>query len=252
MTAPDSGLSAAEAAARLARDGPNQLPHPDARRWPAILGDVVREPMLLLLAAVIWPFTASRGAVDVMTLALIYVILGLGLNIVVGFAGLLVLGYAAFYAVGAYTYALLAQNYHLSFWLSLPGAARIGVLRTDLMVDHVGTPATGAGGVEVSMERDHFPVVVHVLLGRVAQATGVGLRNGAVRGARIRDIELGQHLAQRISQRRRAVVCAFALGTWVSATAIAPGATPGESTMYGRSPPFPAAATTVIPKSDKS
>ena len=78
--------------------------------------------LLLLIAAVIWLFTASRGAVDVMTLALIYVMLGLGLNIVVGFAGLLVLGYAAFYAVGAYTYALLAQHYGLSFWLSLPVA----------------------------------------------------------------------------------------------------------------------------------
>jgi len=76
--------------------------------------------LLLLAAAVIWPFTASRGAVDVATLALIYVMLGLGLNIVVGFAGLLVLGYAAFYAVGAYAYAYLAQQYGLSFWLCLP------------------------------------------------------------------------------------------------------------------------------------
>jgi branched-chain amino acid transport system permease protein len=68
---------------------------------------------LLLIAAMIWPFTASRGAVDVMTLALIYVMLGLGLNIVVGFAGLLVLGYAAFYAVGAYTYACWRCTYEL-------------------------------------------------------------------------------------------------------------------------------------------
>ena len=49
--------------------------------------------LLLLAAALIWPFTASRGAVDVMTLALIYVMLGLGLNIVVGFAGLLAVSY---------------------------------------------------------------------------------------------------------------------------------------------------------------
>ena len=80
--------------------------------------------LVLLAAAIIWPFTASRGAVDVMTLALIYVMLGLGLNIVVGFAGLLVLGYAAFYAVGAYTYALLAQHYGLSFWLACRSRGR--------------------------------------------------------------------------------------------------------------------------------
>ncbi|MBV1694857.1 MAG: high-affinity branched-chain amino acid ABC transporter permease LivM [Hyphomicrobiales bacterium] len=51
---------------------------------------------------------------------LIYIMLGWGLNIVVGLAGLLDLGYVAFYAVGAYSYALLAQNFGLSFWVCLP------------------------------------------------------------------------------------------------------------------------------------
>ena len=51
---------------------------------------------------------------------LIYVMLGWGLNIVVGLAGLLDLGYVAFYAVGAYSYALLAKAFGLSFWLLLP------------------------------------------------------------------------------------------------------------------------------------
>ncbi|MFN7091049.1 MAG: high-affinity branched-chain amino acid ABC transporter permease LivM, partial [Allorhizobium sp.] len=53
---------------------------------------------------------------------LIYVMLAWGLNIVVGLAGLLDLGYVAFYAVGAYSYALLAQNFGLSFWILLPMA----------------------------------------------------------------------------------------------------------------------------------
>jgi len=53
---------------------------------------------------------------------LIYVMLGWGLNIVIGLAGLLDLGYVAFYAVGAYSYALLAINFHLSFWVLLPVA----------------------------------------------------------------------------------------------------------------------------------
>ncbi|MGE3991200.1 high-affinity branched-chain amino acid ABC transporter permease LivM [Pseudorhodoplanes sp.] len=51
---------------------------------------------------------------------LIYVMLGLGLNIVVGLAGLLDLGYVAFYAVGAYSYALLAKTFGFSFWVLLP------------------------------------------------------------------------------------------------------------------------------------
>ncbi|HWV53189.1 high-affinity branched-chain amino acid ABC transporter permease LivM [Pseudorhodoplanes sp.] len=51
---------------------------------------------------------------------LIYIMLGLGLNIVVGLAGLLDLGYVAFYAVGAYSYALLAKTFGFSFWMLLP------------------------------------------------------------------------------------------------------------------------------------
>ncbi len=59
---------------------------------------------------------------------LIYVMLGFGLNIVVGLAGLLDLGYVAFYAVGAYSYALLAQNFGLSFFMLLPLAGILAAL----------------------------------------------------------------------------------------------------------------------------
>jgi len=59
---------------------------------------------------------------------LIYVMLGWGLNIVVGLAGLLDLGYVAFYAVGAYSSALLAQTYGLSFWICLPLAGIFAAL----------------------------------------------------------------------------------------------------------------------------
>ncbi|MET0611698.1 MAG: DUF3382 domain-containing protein, partial [Pseudomonas caspiana] len=67
----------------------NFLSLPSTQRW-IILG--------LVLVALVWPFFGSRGAVDIATLILIYVMLGLGLNIVVGLAGLLDLGYVGFYA----------------------------------------------------------------------------------------------------------------------------------------------------------
>lgn len=73
-----------------------------------------------LLLAATWPFMAGRNAVDIATLVLIYVMLGLGLNIVVGFAGLLDLGFVGFYAVGAYTYALLYHWAGWGFWQALP------------------------------------------------------------------------------------------------------------------------------------
>jgi branched-chain amino acid transport system permease protein len=77
---------------------------------------------LLFLLAVLWPviFYENRYLLDLGILVLTYVMLGWGLNIVVGLAGLLDLGYVAFYAVGAYSYALLAQNFELSFWICLP------------------------------------------------------------------------------------------------------------------------------------
>ncbi|MCK9514909.1 MAG: high-affinity branched-chain amino acid ABC transporter permease LivM [Ottowia sp.] len=77
---------------------------------------------LVALVAVTWPFLAGRSAVDIATLAMIYVMLGLGLNIVVGFAGLLDLGYVGFYAVGAYSYAMLHHWAGWGFWWSLPVA----------------------------------------------------------------------------------------------------------------------------------
>jgi branched-chain amino acid transport system permease protein len=80
--------------------------------------------LALLAFALVEPvlFYDNRYLLDLGILVLTYVMLGWGLNIVVGLAGLLDLGYVAFYAVGAYSYALLAQNFGWSFWICLPVA----------------------------------------------------------------------------------------------------------------------------------
>lgn len=84
------------------------------------------------VVAVLFPQFLSVYQTNVMTTALMYVVLGLGLNIVVGLAGLLDLGFVAFYAVGAYTYALLNLHFGLGFWAALPIggllAATFGIL----------------------------------------------------------------------------------------------------------------------------
>lgn len=74
----------------------------------------------IAVVALAFPFVADNYSRDVIINVLIYVTLGLGLNMVVGLAGLLDLGYIAFYAVGAYTYALLNTHFGIPFWLSLP------------------------------------------------------------------------------------------------------------------------------------
>ena len=75
--------------------------------------------------ALIVPFMIDKYYLSVLILAYIYVLLGLGLNIVIGLAGLLDLGYVAFYAVGAYALALLSKYFGLGFWSVLPLAAFI-------------------------------------------------------------------------------------------------------------------------------
>jgi branched-chain amino acid transport system permease protein len=73
--------------------------------------------------ALAYPLWTGRYGQDVAISVLIYICLGLGLNVVVGLCGLLDLGYIAFYGVGAYTYALLSVHFGMSFWLCLPVAA---------------------------------------------------------------------------------------------------------------------------------
>jgi branched-chain amino acid transport system permease protein len=128
-------------------------------------------PMLLtalVILALIWPFTASRGAVDVATLALIYVLLGLGLNIVVGFAGLLDLGYVAFYAVGAYAYALLAQAFGLSFWECLPVSALLAATFGCLL----GFPVLRLRGDYLAIVTLGFGEIIRLLLNNLDSLTG--------------------------------------------------------------------------------
>ena len=85
---------------------------------------------LMLAAAVLLPFMpfADQKTMDLGVLILTYVMLGWGLNIVVGLAGLLDLGYVAFYAVGAYSYALLSTQHGLGFWTVLPLAGMMAAL----------------------------------------------------------------------------------------------------------------------------
>ena len=82
----------------------------------------------LTIIAASFPFIFSMYQTSIMTTALMYIVLGLGLNIVVGLAGLLDLGYVAFYAVGAYSYALLNHHFGLGFWSVLPIGAVLGFI----------------------------------------------------------------------------------------------------------------------------
>jgi len=94
----------------------------------ALAGRLVAPALLIFTLLVPVIFYNQRYILDLGILVLTYVMLGWGLNVVVGLAGLLDLGYVAFYAVGAYSYALLATNFGLSFWVCLPLAGFLASL----------------------------------------------------------------------------------------------------------------------------
>lgn len=122
----------------------------------------------LMLLALAWPFFASRGAVDIATLILIYAMLGIGLNIVVGLAGLLDLGYVGFYAVGAYTYALLAEHAGWGFWQSLPVAGLMAALSGFLL----GLPVLRLRGDYLAIVTLGFGEIIRLVLRNETEITG--------------------------------------------------------------------------------
>ena len=114
---------------------------------------------LAITLAVGVPFVLSAYQVSILTTALIFVVLGLGLNIVVGLAGLLDLGYVAFYAVGAYTYALLYEHFAIGFWAALPAAALLAALAGILL------------GIPVLRLRGDYLAIVTLGFGEIVRLT---------------------------------------------------------------------------------
>jgi branched-chain amino acid transport system permease protein len=124
--------------------------------------DRFRLPFLAALAIffLIYPFVFPMYHTSIMISALVYVMLGLGLNIVVGLAGLLDLGYVAFYAVGAYSYALLNMHFGLSFWMVLPISALLGAIFGTLL----GYPVLRLRGDYLAIVTLGFGEIIRIVL----------------------------------------------------------------------------------------
>ncbi|MDF2781493.1 MAG: transporter permease, partial [Geminicoccaceae bacterium] len=132
-------------------------------RIPALLAPLATFAIAAgIVFALVLPFLpfANRYVVDVATTVLIYVMLGWGLNIVVGLAGLLDLGYVAFYAVGAYSYALFARWFDLGFWECLPLA---GVLAASFGI-LLGFPVLRLRGDYLAIVTLGFGEIVRIIL----------------------------------------------------------------------------------------
>ncbi len=144
------------------------------------------------LALIALPFVLSMAGtawVRITNLAILFVFLSLGLNIVVGFAGLLDLGYIAFYAIGAYVYALLASphfNLHLPFWVILPIGAVIACLFGVLL----GAPTLKLRGDYLAIVTLGFGEIIRILLNNLSRP--VNITNGPQGISRIDPVSIGE------------------------------------------------------------
>jgi branched-chain amino acid transport system permease protein len=146
---------------------------------------------LIALTLALLPFALAQVGtswVRITNYAILYVLLALGLNIVVGFAGLLDLGYVAFYAVGAYTYALLASPHfglHLPFWIVLPIGAAVAALFGVLL----GTPTLKLRGDYLAIVTLGFGEIVRIFLNNLSRP--VNITNGPQGIAHIDPFSIG-------------------------------------------------------------
>jgi len=144
----------------------------DARNKPKLVWAGVA---VIALALLVLPFALAQVGttwVRITNYAILYVLLALGLNIVVGFAGLLDLGYVAFYAVGAYTYALLASpqfGLHLPFWVILP----IGALVAAFFGVLLGTPTLKLRGDYLAIVTLGFGEIVRIFLNNLSRPVNI-------------------------------------------------------------------------------
>ena len=134
--------------------------------------------VLVGLALLVLPFALAQAGtawVRITNLAILFALLALGLNIVVGFAGLLDLGYIAFYGVGAYCYALLASPHfglHLPFWVILPIGAALACLFGVLL----GAPTLKLRGDYLAIVTLGFGEIIRILLNNLASP--INITNG--------------------------------------------------------------------------
>ncbi|MBT8765525.1 high-affinity branched-chain amino acid ABC transporter permease LivM [Metapseudomonas boanensis] len=123
---------------------------------------------LIVVLAVLFPFVATKYLLTVVILGLIYVLLGLGLNIVVGLAGLLDLGYVAFYAIGAYGLALGYEYLGLGFWTVLPLSALMAAMAGALL----GFPVLRMHGDYLAIVTLGFGEIIRLVLNNWLEFTG--------------------------------------------------------------------------------
>ncbi len=122
----------------------------------------------ILIFALIPLFNKNMYHIDLLVTTGIFILLALGLNVIVGFAGLLNLGYAAFFAIGAYTYGLLNLHWQIPFWPSLA----FSFLSTSLFGLLLASPTLRLGGDYLAIVTLGFGEIIRIILNNLDEITG--------------------------------------------------------------------------------
>lgn len=167
-----------QALTETSSDSETKTPGTEAASWKARLAagwfeltrGRYRKPALItvLLAILAFPWLSSLYQTSIMITALIYVMLALGLNIVIGLGGMLHLGYIAFFAVGAYTYGILFRFFGVGFWLALP----IGAILATVAGVLLALPVIRLRGDYLAIVTLGFAEIVRIVFNNLTTLTG--------------------------------------------------------------------------------
>lgn len=148
----------------------------------------------LIIVALLVPVVGTKVTMTTATTILLYALLGLGLNIVVGLAGLLDLGYIGFYAVGAYTYAFLLNFLGLGFWVALPMAMLVAAMFGFLL----GFPVLRLRGDYLAIVTLGFGEIIRILLNNLTSLTN-GPRGMSVEAPTLFGLNFNKRVAEGVT-----------------------------------------------------
>lgn len=150
--------------------------------------------LAIFIGAFLVPVLGSKVTMTTATTILIYVLLGIGLNIVVGLAGLLNLGYVGFHAVGAYTYAFLMNYAGFGFWASLPIAGLVAAIFGFIL----GFPVLRLRGDYLAIVTLGFGEIVRILLDNLTFLTN-GPQGMSVEGPTLFGLSFNKRAAEGVT-----------------------------------------------------
>ena len=189
----------------------------------------------LIVGTLLIPFIGDTYVLEILANSFFYIVLCLGLNIVVGYAGLLDLGYAAFFAVGAYTTGILTSHYGWNFWLTIPAALVFSIIAGVII-----------GGPTLRLRSDYLAIVT-LVFGEITRITARNLKDISGGPSGLIGISRPSFFGLELNQIQHYYYAFLSWSSWrfssATGSSIPAWAGPGSMCARTRTPPKPWAST---------